>query len=456
MEKLTLQAFSELYAERYGVSRKFADSFLKAFFDEITEGLKADGVVKINGLGTFKIIKTADRESVNVNNGERILIRGYSKVGFSPSQDFLDKTVKTERAPQCEELPSSDALLPAVAPLPAEETSMQEEIPQFDEQPLFDALPPFDDNIKLTNIEIPMNEIGSIDTLISTPESIEDVRNQYEQAQAKAEEAFALAQETHSEMLRLKALLKKLEANEPPAISQREEQNSEPTAQPVEVLEEEKNAQLEVTAQQEIKEPEVITPSESLIVTENDSAIVVGEKEQKDEEKEKALKNIMNSGVENNDDNEEAEVENQKTKRNWIIALVVAVVLAAVGYYAYVNEMKRRNVPIEIIMGEEEAEQIPDSAATDTVAVEGQKVAGVQDNSKEQKAAEAPKSAAAQKEKKAASSVRPKNHTVQSGESLTRISLQYYGTKDSVSAIIRANNIENPNNVNAGVVLRLP
>ena len=65
--------------------------FTKAFFDIILEGLEQDGMVKINGLGTFKVTDVASRSSVDVNTGEKIEIKGHKKLTFLPADSLKEK-----------------------------------------------------------------------------------------------------------------------------------------------------------------------------------------------------------------------------------------------------------------------------------------------------------------------------------------------------------------------------
>lgn len=83
-EKLNMQNFIAMLAERHGMSKKNADSFVKEFFQLIEEALETDKYVKIKGLGTFKLIDVESRESVNINTGERFEIQGHTKVSFTP------------------------------------------------------------------------------------------------------------------------------------------------------------------------------------------------------------------------------------------------------------------------------------------------------------------------------------------------------------------------------------
>lgn len=83
-EKINIQEFIHLLAEKHGVSYQEAELFINEFFALIEEGLEQDRYVKVKGLGTFKLIEVDSRESVDVNTGERIEIQGHTKVSFTP------------------------------------------------------------------------------------------------------------------------------------------------------------------------------------------------------------------------------------------------------------------------------------------------------------------------------------------------------------------------------------
>lgn len=89
-EKLNIQDLIDLLAEKHGMSKKNADSFVKEFFQLIEEVLEKDKYVKIKGLGAFKLIDVESRESVNVNTGERFEIQGHTKVSFTPEPALKD------------------------------------------------------------------------------------------------------------------------------------------------------------------------------------------------------------------------------------------------------------------------------------------------------------------------------------------------------------------------------
>ena len=84
MIKNDLHDIAKMLASKYGISVNEAKAFTNTFIDLVNEGLQEDGLVKIKGFGTFKIVDVKDRESINVTTGERILIPGRSKVTFTP------------------------------------------------------------------------------------------------------------------------------------------------------------------------------------------------------------------------------------------------------------------------------------------------------------------------------------------------------------------------------------
>lgn len=163
MEKLTIQNIVDAFVAQTGVSRKVAEGLGRAFFDVIVEGLKEDGVVKINGLGTFKLVSVADRESVNVNNGERIVIEGYKKVTFAPIDSVADVSEVTAVVQK------KAKKAPAKTKKPAEKKETSK--PVVEES----------------------GQFGGIDNLIATPETPKTVKKAAEKKVEKAAEKVAPA-----------------------------------------------------------------------------------------------------------------------------------------------------------------------------------------------------------------------------------------------------------------------
>lgn len=99
---------AKILVEKNGLKQSDADIFAKMMFEVVAEGLKNDKQVKIKGLGTFKILKTKDRESINVNTGERIVIEGREKITFTP--DTIIKEIVNRPFAQFETVEVNDGV----------------------------------------------------------------------------------------------------------------------------------------------------------------------------------------------------------------------------------------------------------------------------------------------------------------------------------------------------------
>ena len=108
MGKISLIELAAVLSKRYGVNKKDATGFVTEMFDIIQQSLEQEKLVKIKGLGTFKIIDVDDRESVNVNTGERVLIEGHPKITFVP--DALMKELVNKPFSQFETVVLNDGV----------------------------------------------------------------------------------------------------------------------------------------------------------------------------------------------------------------------------------------------------------------------------------------------------------------------------------------------------------
>lgn len=84
MSKNSLNGLADKLAEKSGLSQIEAELFIRKMFDVCHQGLAADKIVKMRWLGTFKVTSVKERESVDVNTGERIIIEGRDKISFTP------------------------------------------------------------------------------------------------------------------------------------------------------------------------------------------------------------------------------------------------------------------------------------------------------------------------------------------------------------------------------------
>ena len=151
--KINLPQLAKILAQKTNISQKDAEVFLKEFFDSIVQNVTSDKLVKIKGLGTFKLIEVLDRESVNVNTGERIVIPGHSKLSFTPEtalKDLINKpfadfqtTVinegtsieEMERVPQQEEEAEAEEEIEQEVPIQLVEPEVEEK-PVVEETPV--------------------------------------------------------------------------------------------------------------------------------------------------------------------------------------------------------------------------------------------------------------------------------------------------------------------------------
>ena len=84
MSKNSLNGLADKLAEKSGLSQIEAELFIRKMFDVCHQWLAADKIVKMRWLGTFKVTSVKERESVDVNTGERIVIEGRDKISFTP------------------------------------------------------------------------------------------------------------------------------------------------------------------------------------------------------------------------------------------------------------------------------------------------------------------------------------------------------------------------------------
>ena len=177
MGKVSVAWIAEAIAGKHGLTQKDAEQFVATFFDLINEALHEEKMVKVKGLGTFKVIDVRERESINVNTGERVVIESHGKISFTPDpimRDLVNKpfaqfetvmlnddvdieelnavsvdeeplTIVDEEPQEMEEEPNVAAAGPEVVdeqPLMNEDQSQEETVPQPQEveEPIVDVV----------------------------------------------------------------------------------------------------------------------------------------------------------------------------------------------------------------------------------------------------------------------------------------------------------------------------
>ena len=149
---LTIKDLAEILVQKHQLDSRSAEAFINAVIETIHEGLKSDRVVKVKGFGTFKLTAVRERESINVNTGERVVISGHDKVSFTPDavlRDLVNKpfaqfdTVVLADGVDFEDMPEveiedGDAAADEVADIPA---SVKEEAKVVSEAPEVSVAP---------------------------------------------------------------------------------------------------------------------------------------------------------------------------------------------------------------------------------------------------------------------------------------------------------------------------
>ena len=93
-EKTNLQELIDKVALSTGADKQRCDGFVRALFEAIASALEVDGVAKIKGLGTFKLLTVEERKSVNVQTGEEVVIPVHTKVSFLPDKALKEAVNK--------------------------------------------------------------------------------------------------------------------------------------------------------------------------------------------------------------------------------------------------------------------------------------------------------------------------------------------------------------------------
>ena len=91
MSKITNSDLAKVLMEKHELDKADAERFVALMFDILNNGLRQDKLVKIKGLGTFKVISVSSRKSVDVNTGKPIIIEGRDKISFTPDNTLRDK-----------------------------------------------------------------------------------------------------------------------------------------------------------------------------------------------------------------------------------------------------------------------------------------------------------------------------------------------------------------------------
>lgn len=404
--KLNHSDLSALLAKQAEISGAKAEVFTKAFFDIVLEGLEQDGMVKINGLGTFKVTDVASRSSVDVNTGEKIEIKGHKKLTFLPADSLKEKVNQPFAMFEPVEIDESyvdDSEEPAM-----NETETQEDATAVEDTP--------------------------VTTPCEEPVTVEEPAAAEEAKPAEDAEIPAIKEERVTKEEETPAA--EPVAEEVPAIEETKEEAKETAAEPVSE---------EVSAIEEAKEEAKETADEP--VAEN----AVGEQP--------APKEVKNSYPITEPAPAAAKpTTNRKRGVIYTLFIIAAILVAVIIYlrpqlFGIVATGKETVATVETTPTKVVEEVKPDSVevAAEQPIEEPYTFAMV-----DELAVKSVGSITRGDTLLYVANDTIATHTVAADETLVRISLKYYGDKRLWPYIVQYNKLDNPNGLSKGMELLIP
>ena len=433
-QKLLLSDFAQWLSEKEGITKKEAQTFLRTLFQIVEQGLTDDQFVKIKGLGTFKLVTVNERESVNINTGERFQIGEHNKIAFIPDASMKEiinrpfahfESVDLSDETDTAELDAVDeAVKQEFPPISEEETSTAEESIPTTVEVITESSHPTSLPEKQKDVTEEVSEESNLTEEIPTEfatitEGLEEKKAEEKaeetEALAQAEETEALAQAEETETL-AQAEAVAITAKETASESQASEENHTPEETPIQVVStNEKTDAMGTEAEISVSQPTTLTVSGAAVEEEED------------------------------------------TRRPWLrrtlMALFVLLLCTAsyfAGYYRLLCPpcaSTAPTAPAAKVQPDSLQAKKPQAAKKDSAAVS----AASQTVSKPLNEA---KDSVKQPQKQEEAVTR--THTIRVGDNLSRIARKYYGDDHYVDFIIRKNNLKNADNIHVGKVLVLP
>lgn len=450
-KKLTLQDFADYIAQSEGVDKTTAEAFVRAFFDIIEEGLIDDKFVKIKGFGTFKLVAVSERESVNINTGERFQISGHTKVSFT-----LDSTMK-------ELVNRPFAHFEAVD---LNDDTDTKEFEVIDEE--------------MEEEELDEGDSADIDTA-ATDDSADNSDDQDQDTTDTAETPNTNEEQEPAVTATTPVTTAGDAQNEPEQPDIIDSDNGPEAAKEVVDAEDEAPAEPDNSkGDDEHREGQELQPA-----AQTDTA------EQAHDEEEKGHRGNYARPI-NNQTASSAGTDNQNTnasvgytysevpgphKRNWwkvTTAILGILILMAASYFAGYYRMLCPNcndnidepiaadsnatntLPVPPQAQPQPVDTTKSTSPTDTVVKTATQPATTQAEVAAPKTenTEAAKTAKATHAKEA--TTRPTTHKVKVGDNVYRIARKYYGSDEYAEKIIKANHLKDANNITVGMDLKLP
>lgn len=478
-ERLTIQDLIDLLAAKHSMTKKDAEAFVKEFFLLIEQALENEKTVKIKGLGTFKLVDVDSRESVNVNTGERFQIKGHTKVSFTPDTNLRDtinkpfahfETVVLNEGTVLEDTPmeESDEEEGAVSDTETEmidseiagnenvDGDIQEETQP--EEPVIEEQPTAEEVAVAEVPETDANETGQTETETEPVATEEPEAEELPEVETEPESVSEEAPEEESVEESSEAVL---EPDFSPATEEPAEEQSEET-----IIEEQKPETETAEAEEEetvIAEKAEVT-AEQIIAQELHKANMepVTPKMQPEIEQPKATYTDKDSD------------KKEKSAIPYLIATIIIVLLLCGGaiLFIYYPDLFSSSSDKNVVDMPEVTQPVqPEAQLSDTIAHKDTVVEAVQPQPvvKKEPAAEPVKAESKPAQQQPAASAYSDSasykitgtktkYTIKEGETLTKVSLRFYGTKAMWPYIVKHNPkvIKNPDNVPYGTTIEIP
>jgi nucleoid DNA-binding protein len=420
-EKITLQDLVNLLVERQNITKKDAETFVKAIFDLIEEVLERERSVKVKGLGIFKLIEVNTRESVNINTGERFEIQGHSKISFFPESSVKDLINK----------PFAH----------------------------FEAVPLNDDTVLEDTLESTDSALDEFNEDLENSEDLDEQReisDSRRNAEAKGGEAILQSEDS-------------VNLKEPVSVESTEQESGEALLQSeisVDLGESGETSDLMENTDREKEDASLQSEyAADLEIAEDKSLIVKPENQEEDVEK-KNIEDVLDNPTESDKTkSEEKELEKKKTeirvRKGWYVALVLLLVCVFIGYKLYdrkggAEEPLQKTIDIQKQNPEKEFQQTPSEQPLDKGTLSDSISSSRTEEISKKESSTSSHIFSSKEEYDMIGTLQ--EHTISSGETLRKISLKYYGTKELYSYIVRYNSdiIKNPDNVPVGTVIKIP
>ena len=400
-EKITIQDLANVLANKHSMEKKDAEQFIKGMFELVEEALSTEKYVKVKGLGVFKLTDVESRESINVNTGERIEIQGHTKISFTPDNSIKELINK---------------------PFSHFETVILNEGVELEETNEESQTPTISESSETTDIIEKVVEESTLDIQQTTIEII-DTKTEEEVIAEEKEEAIVVTEATDTPEYKV------------------EESSSDTYIETSDVIDDElKNDEKgEFEIDESIDEPNEQAMANNEEIISETSVNEEGETPQEQEEEEKTNKSLI------------------------LITILLILIIIGGAYWLFGSSDSDEESPT---IENTEVSILNTDSPIDSVSPQSEQVK-TEPDIKEVKSNKEDNIASVISDEKVASIgdtldyriVGTKTtHILQSGETIIKVALKYYGAKNYWPYIAKHNEktIKNANNVPKGTKLLIP